>query len=88
MLVWNPGNTQKVYFAGIKGLEGAKREQWGDREEVKSEGPAAAELRRASTGCQAGYGRRLDNTPQPGMREQSLLVTCPRSHEPEVQSLI
>ena len=38
MLVWNPGNTQKVYFAGVKRLEGAKREKWGDREEAKGEG--------------------------------------------------
>lgn len=38
MLMRNSGNSQKVYFAGVKGLEGAKREKWGDRKEVKSEG--------------------------------------------------
>ena len=57
MLVWNPGNTQKVYFAGVKGLEGAKREQWGDREEVKSEGIRQQHSSGvACTGCQASYG--------------------------------
>lgn len=34
----NSGDTQKVYFEQVKGLEGAKREKWGDGKEGKSEG--------------------------------------------------
>ena len=34
MLIRNLGNTQKVYFAGVEGLEGEKREKWGDGKEV------------------------------------------------------
>ena len=57
MLVWNPGNTQKVYFAGVKGLEGAKREKWGDREEEKGEGIWQKHSTGVtSTGCRASYG--------------------------------